>query len=696
MFIHNRISLLITTLLLVACGSGRGEEDAYDADPATWPEGVAVPACGDLPLDGAETCEPGSVAKALCLGEGMTGERSCNADGRGFGPTACETGEPIDSSATYLILTRKMFLNEVGGHVALWESRGERVQVIDAARAIRYAPGADVPEQIRNVLCEVKREARSAKPLLIVGAPRRDQSGEPVTELTEPWEIPLRYVRHPYETQRLMDELEGHPYPYIPTLQYYASLSADWPAEGDGWLDAFDFKAELYPVIFSVREKGKVHILTEKVKNWEPPQHPRHSLLDTWACQPGMSSQPYDKFKGALVRFSHQLKDHRCESGKAEQAVDVANAEQADFLTVTSHGTPYEAVVVKNGEGKKVGYRFNTGSKGFSKNPVCLVNACQTAGVDYPQDSLAESQLSRPDGCVAYVGSDRISWHYPSLWESVFIDGHARLGEAVYEAKRDAFLSRQLAPKEIAVFLMAMPHGDPAMEMFRPDVSLKAGPVSIDDGVMTAAVDYRVSLARPVGGRFVHAARESSSSGVVIGSGRGSLAFSVKAPAGGPLQPREALIGFDGCEPGKVSCTLARFTVQPEYPLTCGDLHFAADGETKEFTLWVGESIPGPVVLRVTGQDGRWYKDGCGDEPCLGKETLVEMSLSEGLEPGYLPLSFSRTFTDEDEPAGFSYVDGKRVPMGVDVTISPAGSPDEVLAKCSLLRSEFMTSENER
>ncbi len=141
----------------------------------------------------------------------------------------------------YLIITRDIFVAELGPLKTYKESKGTSVTIITLENLINLFSGRDVQEKIRNCISDYFINHQIEYVLLVGSADADDNPGTATTlratVIDKAWEIPVRYVYCP----------TGHyaPYTYVPCEMYYSNLNGNWDDDMDGiygelWMDNKD------------------------------------------------------------------------------------------------------------------------------------------------------------------------------------------------------------------------------------------------------------------------------------------------------------------------------------------------------------------------------------------------------------------------------------------------------------------------
>lgn len=397
----------------------------------------------------------------------------------------------VDPSATYLILTRPMFVETLSPFIAAKEARGEVVQTLLVDDLACLGEGRDVQEKIRFYLRQIHM-ASSVRNVLIVGAPLRSASHEARdlaligSTLTQPWEIPMRYVKG-------LATVEP-----IPTDQYYASLNDSWNIGLDdlgptrdvavhGWQKTFDFNFAFTVGRVPVRSATDLAHWVDKTLHWRVPTAFKESKFVTALCG-SRQPDPLDEWESLTT---HVVLSHVCQTDAGGEIPSYANRELPDLVSSYSHGMVTEIV---RGE-SPTGYTMTVTSMGFTKPPIMFVHGCEVAGVDYPEASLAENYIARPDGVVAFIGSTRSHWDIPFLFqEAVFNNDHLFLGEALYHAKTQKIMDEHLTLKEIDNLFMFSLYGDPGLQVVEPAIHIQ----SATSVVHVPGITYHESFSLPV------------------------------------------------------------------------------------------------------------------------------------------------------------------------------------------------------
>ncbi|MBD3281536.1 hypothetical protein GF391_02205, partial [Candidatus Uhrbacteria bacterium] len=363
----------------------------------------------------------------------------------------------------YVILTRAMFAERLMDFVTE-HSEKYTIKILVADDFVQNNTSLDVAEQIRTRL-GMEYEVDSENYLLIVGAPDTEKQNELCHSLDHAWEIPTRYV--PFlgeDTQPILDKN------FIPTDQYYASVNERWDTGEFEWMKRFTFSADYLVGRVPVKTVEELGAWTQKNKDYRTPEAPRHSIFTNDACTQPNAKFPQDFLNGFLSQYTHSMSFHRCVGDDGGNISDFGNADQADFISVYSHGNS-QAVVA----GKK-GYSLLAESADFEKPPIIFAHACDTAAPDLEEGSLGTNLIRMPNGALAYVGYTRsnTSIIHP-FWEQVFLDDGLTLGKAVYASKQKLFSHKLPKPDEINDWFALTLFGDPSIRLTEPRQTLELG-----------------------------------------------------------------------------------------------------------------------------------------------------------------------------------------------------------------------------
>jgi hypothetical protein len=506
-------------------------------------------------------------------------------------PAMAETA--IDPNLTYLIITRPVFKNTLTDFVEFKTSKGETVGLFMIEDIVAEYDGADAPEKIRNFLRDAKNTAPRAKFVLLVGAPRDTKFGaEAVTELKTDFEVPIRYVGY-------AGVYDGPKLP-IPTDQYYASVLTEWNPGAD-----FSFTPDFFVGRVPAKTADEVAAWSAKTIAWNTPSAPRHSQFISSYC--GRRTDPI--FSDSLLgRLTHKFIFHYCTTDEGGDIAELANLDQADYVSSYSHGAPGAIVKPEN----KAGYTLTKASPGFTKNPVVFVHGCEVGGLDYPQQSLGENLILRPDGAAAFVGSSRSHWdiRFP-FWQAIFLDGHLTAGEALYRAKQDKVATEFPSLREIDNLFMFNLLGDPGLKVVHPSfvvtnqdaawntVDMIRGNVRRVHTVVTSL--FPELVAGHVGQQLQYSTQEQPlevEPGTVV-----KAVTDIGMPQTTGALAQTTAVGFSGCDPDKMSCIAAEVKLTAPLNFSCGRKTETADGR-KAFQIKFWNYQGGRVSLHLIGKGG--------------------------------------------------------------------------------------------
>ena len=486
-------------------------------------------------------------------------------------PCAQYTVSPVvPSTLQYVVLTRPMFTTALQPFI---QSKSNAwIYFIDQIACT--VSGADVQEKMRNFLRAIRTTAAGAKYVLLVGAPSIHKSKQYVTKLSEPWEVPIRYIAGIGADTDLQEP--------TPTDQYFATVDTDWPIDNPSWAADFDFHPNFFVGRIPVKTADEVSRWVTKTLQWTPPTAPRHSIFISAACANPTFSLPGLNILGKLT---HRFINHNCSSDAGGDIADLSVADQADFVTSQSHGS-YTGITKWP---HTIGYELSVGGHGFSqKHPIMYVHGCEVAGMDYPSASMGQDLIGRADGVTAFIAASRSHWDidFP-FWQSVFLDGNLTAGEALYNLKFTQAKRVFLRLKEVENFFMFNLFGDPSLTLARPSITVTRESVdvpfsSLQEGNIRLTARVASSLSESVSGvlRYVSNSGISSESssltslppytGILIEGGPWYTFLSQDwdGAAGAYLFP--AAVGFTGCDFERMSCMASRVVVRATLPMQCG------------------------------------------------------------------------------------------------------------------------------
>lgn len=400
-----------------------------------------------------------------------------------YGPTplvACQGDRlyPVNPRASYIILTRPMFRDTLRPFIRAKQVAGEQVETVEIDSFLCSEPGNDIPEKIRHYLGRASEAIVGLKGLpkvLIVGAPERLQrSGigggflntnlaARGIELESAWEIPMRYYG------RMAGDIP------IPTDQYYASLTPTWNTDInntgslDAWAMDFDFQVNFLVGRVPTRTTTELRNWINTTLAWHTPTAFTESTFQSTLCY-NRTPRGEDVWED---RSTHRVISHACQMDEGGDIAAYVNREMPDLVTSYSHGI----VTGITNDPTPNGYTLTVDSPGFTKPPIMFVHGCEVGGVDYDEQSLAESYIGRPNGVVAFIGSTRSHWdsRFP-FPQSVFNKGYLTLGEAFYQTKISVVKDNYLSNKLVDNLFMFSLYGDPGLKIVEPTVKVTVTP----------------------------------------------------------------------------------------------------------------------------------------------------------------------------------------------------------------------------
>lgn len=503
------------------------------------------------------------------------------------------------NQTSYLIITRPMFVDGLSDFIQAKTTQGENVTVMTVEEIMTNYEGRDVPEQIRNYLIDVKVGSPRAQYLLLVGSPTETNFGlQTVTELSKPWEIPIRYVDYVADY--------NHPKQLIPTDQYYASLNNNWDINSTDWILNFNFRADLYVGRVPVKSVSDLDNWMTKTLNWKAPVAPRHSQFISAYC--GVRENPIYSDQ-LLDNLTHEMIFHYCQTDNGGDITNFANQDNADYVSSYSHGNIDG--ILKNSN--QTGYELIKENGGFAKNPVVFVHGCRVGGLDYGDYSLGQFLIADPAGAVAFVGASRDHWdiRFP-FWQSVFLNGNLNTGPALYEAKHQKMTQEFLSLREIDNLFMFNLFGDPQLKVVEPaftvsnrDAATKTKDLILDGTarrvhtVVTSHID-EVATGH-VGQQSEYSTQENN---IVLEPGAiASAVTDIYRWQNKGYEAQTIAVGFSACDTGQMACIAAPVKLTPAVNLSLARKNQNNDQNT--FTIKSWDSYSKPVTLRLVGKGGQ-------------------------------------------------------------------------------------------
>lgn len=385
---------------------------------------------------------------------------------------------PVNPRASYIILTRPLFRETLRPFIRAKQTAGEHVELVEIDSFLCSEPGGDIPEKIRHYLGRASQAIVGLKGLpkvLIVGAPERLQrSGAGGgflnsnlaargQSLEYAWEIPMRYFG------RMAGDIP------IPTDQYYASLTPNWNINIDNtgsldpWAMDFDFQVNFLVGRVPARNIIELRNWINTTLGWRVPTTFTESTFQSSLCY-NRTPREEDVWED---KSTHRVIPHSCQTDEGGDIATYVNREMPDLVTSYSHGI----VTGITNDPTPNGYTLTVNSPGFTKPPIMFVHGCEVGGVDYDEQSLAESYLGRPNGVVAFIGSTRSHWdsRFP-FPQSIFNKGYLTLGEAFYQTKISVAKDDYLPYKLVDNLFMFSLYGDPGLRIVEPTLKISVTP----------------------------------------------------------------------------------------------------------------------------------------------------------------------------------------------------------------------------
>jgi len=401
-------------------------------------------------------------------------------------PCAGTQTPSIAADTTYLIITRPMFVPVLTPFLQDKNWQGDHVQVVTADDIACHVSGIDVPERIRNLLAQASTGSPNLAYVLIIGDVRTMTGNTPpvVTTLSEPWEVPIRYVTPvgTYQNQA----------PPIPTDQYYADPTGDWSANAQSRKD-YDFKYRYAVGRIPAQTVSDVSAWSDKTLAWVPPENAVESQFKTVQCN---GSQPSESDR-YLAAYTHSMTFNICTNDDGGDIAAISNQQRPDIVSSYSHGAYdgiYKWPFTK-------GFTLTKDSPGFVKPPFMFVHGCEVAGLDYDQRSLGEKLILDPHGVVAFVGATRSHWDiiFP-YWNSVFYEGEMRAGNALYVTKHNEATRTLMPLTEVDNLFMFNLLGDPELELERPGIVMTADTHTLIAPVNTSTTSFNLTISSRLNG----------------------------------------------------------------------------------------------------------------------------------------------------------------------------------------------------
>jgi hypothetical protein len=515
-------------------------------------------------------CNPGVETKpAWCSGQGMTGRRTCRADGISWERAVCPKGEPFNQEARLLFVVTKNvrehpdfnYLADVIASQAGLDS-WEAITVREAKAAF---PEPDTQTSMRTAVQKLFfGEFNNLWGALYIGSPDMRHWGQPVTELIDDDELPLWYDESPFdpgdsETESRFVNLKPYMWLRLPWNQVRTQTRT--PRED------FDLYAGYLRLTGAPGQcasgncKSDLANLADKLVAWKRDWESKpfsEAQFDGFPCNGGQRWGDWSGERAQRAGVTHELTYHDCTDGKFGNAWDIAKADGAKMMSTFFHG---------NGSGSsnynsvtQTGLRLVERDMCFP-GPVyafaCLVGSSSLGG------DLLGSECG-PTGLAAYsrlLYGDILS---PTTW--AVVKGRYTLGEMVYGFANDRAGNSRVENRSADILLLqgvpnqvVIPRGTKTLEAVARRMN--------DDGSVEVCVEAKA----PAGMK----------SDVLVGSRKvAELDFSQEATQLVPmhLTADEAadrkLIHFshDKCDPKVETCRPAEAYSTRDYVLHCGEL----------------------------------------------------------------------------------------------------------------------------
>ena len=175
--------------------------------------------------------------------------------------------QPAAISGGIVVVTRAMFVSTLQPLIELRTRQGySPIKVVTVENIVSSGiEGRDIPEKIRNYLCNLYIDSGGAYRYLLIVGDTLDRSISPPTSLAdlELWEVPARYFYNPddYST-------------YTPCDWYYATFDSTWDSDGDGIFgengqDEADWAPEMAVGRIPVRDTATLQEIVDKILNYD-------------------------------------------------------------------------------------------------------------------------------------------------------------------------------------------------------------------------------------------------------------------------------------------------------------------------------------------------------------------------------------------------------------------------------------------
>jgi hypothetical protein len=589
--------------------------DAVITETPVKPEPVIPGICDvtswDIGAPGSVKCNPGETKPALCFGSGLTGTRTCIADGTGYSRATCARGgTPLNQEADFVMVTRWNIYYAPGfGELrdALGAMGGHTMAVVTADDLVSAFPAPTVPESIRAGLQFLKgSELPKLRFAIMVGKTDPYKRNTQAKYLSYSWELPLWYVPTPPRT----DYGDGPNEEFIPTLAPYAYLSGPWSDIADQFWTPEAFTPDLRVGYLPARGANvsctadgvcltDLQVYANKLRAWKSGPfkasqfHASQCAGEHWYDLADLNAQ--------RSGVTETIVTHNCANGESGDAGELATADGSNYLFYAWHGGA--AGSWNYDETAKTGYVMADVNTKF--DGIQFAYSCSTAIPDNDGDILGEKLMFTPGAPIVYVGYDRtLMGDLVEPMAQAFVAGRWTLGEAVDGFKKD-IIGNLRDRYEAKALMSLLIYGNPALTI-APGPSMVAMVLASrtrSDGDTDACVQARV----PSG----------VTSGLLIGNRKltdvSAGWWNIPVVLTRDEVNSKSLLHLDACDPAKETCQAGQVQVQRDLPLHCGSLFPRPDGS---------------YDLDVTAPTGQ---EGSNDKSLVFRVSAVVMNCADGI-----------------------------------------------------------------
>jgi hypothetical protein len=550
----------------------------------------------DLNKTSTVKCNPGETKLAYCGSAGLSGHRTCQADGTFWSAATCPSGSSVTQDADYVVLTRRTISNKPGFQSLIGELSAmghHTVVTVFAEDLVEAFPSDSYPASIRLGLRHLyQQELNNMKFLLVVAKTNAWRRNTMATRFDVATEIPMWYVDGPSHTG-YNDSPDDY---FIPTLEPDKNLSHEkWQGVDDAFWTPEAFDADVHtgylPAIgeqVGCDEDGKncitdLQAVADKLHAWDTKAAFKESQFDGFTC----SGEPWYDWTARNAQANGvigTMVNHNCSDGEAGDSGVISAQDGSRYTFIAYHGWAGGSSIYDAAKG--TGYTLV--DRDTKSGNVYYAYSCSTGAPDLNDWSLGGTLVTRPGQPIVYMGYDRVLvGDLDEPMRRAFVTGKYTIGEALDQFKRDHianFNSRYNAKAQLSLLLYGIPSLIMAPEpkkTVRVLASRKA-----DNGDTEACVQVHAPTGTEakllVDGREVQAVSFASNEwqNVAVTMTRAEVAV-------------DAFIHLDACDPTQETCRVGQVTAQRDLPMRCNGLTYQADGTYDvQITTPVGQDGP--------------------------------------------------------------------------------------------------------